>query len=176
MKSFAYCCVELYTPAHWGSFMHSFIALFLVTASQAATYTHLRLAPPPPQLLGKNSKLECRYLSNEVFGLLFERGDGDTVRGSLISSNVNEGDATAFTAEIKVRNQAGVFLFHQSRAGKYGRIYEIEIFSAPDPRIDNKLMGRAMMTSALYTPQPDGTEKEELYPDQSNRMACQSIR
>lgn len=126
-------------------------------------------------VLAKNSKLDCRYASDDNFGFLFERGETNDIRVSLITNNVNEGDKSAFVAVIKNEAHIGFHLYHYSRKGDFGTFIEFELRNQRNPRLGYRFSGLAMMVSAIYSKDENGNEKEELYPDFSRTIACQIL-
>lgn len=129
------------------------------------------LAQPSP-ILEKNSKYECRYLSNNAFGFLFERGNDDAIHVSLITNNINEGAKSAFDAVIKATAPIGLYVYHFKRSEKFGRYMEFELRNERQAGLGNKFPGIAMITGAMYTKDKDGKEVEKLYPELNKRMSC----
>ena len=123
-------------------------------------------------ILGPNSALECRYVSDESFGFLLERGNGEKIRVSVITNGRNEGSVSAFEVGIRAHAATGLHLYLFERSGKFGKYVEFELRNQVEPLLNYRFPAMFMQVSALYEAGKDGAEQENLYPDASKRLAC----
>ncbi|MGZ3693586.1 MAG: hypothetical protein ACXWQO_05310 [Bdellovibrionota bacterium] len=126
-------------------------------------------------ILRPNSKLECRYLSNDAFGFLLERGSDDKIHVSAITNGVNEGEKSALVVGIKAKEAIGLHLYLYERTGQYGKYVEFELLNHVSSFMNYQLPGTFMQVSAMYVPGEDGKEVENLYPDVMKRMGCRIL-
>lgn len=127
------------------------------------------------EILKKNSQYECRFIVDDSYGILFTRGDGDTIRVNMITAGVNEGEKSAFDLAIKKKAYLGYYLYAHIRDERFGRYVEVELRNQRMPRLHYNFSGMFMQTSAMYSKKQDGSEEEKLYPDGSHRMSCRNL-
>lgn len=151
-----------------------FLSLFSIVAIAADDRLEVRDSQYYA-ILEPNSRLDCRYVIDDSFGFLFERGSDATIHVSLITNGQNEGSGSAFTAEIKTKALIGLHLYHFDRNGHVGRYLEFELRNQRNPRLNYRFSGRAMQVSSIFEKNADGTEKETLYPDNSRAISCEIL-
>lgn len=157
--------------------MHRFLlfALAVISLSPSAQAKLEIHNPHHYDILKPNSSLECRFVADNSFGYLFERGGDDRIQVSLITNGVNEGSKSAFTVAIKAQEAIGLHLYLYERTGQFGRFVEFELRNQRDSFLKYDFPGLAMQVSAMYEPDGKGGEKENLYPDLMKRMACRIL-
>jgi len=125
-------------------------------------------------VLPKGSKVLCKFMRDESFGVQLERGDGDEVKVTLITNGVNEGDKSSYQVTIKKNAHDSMVLRHQSRQGDIGTFREITILKRRSYEYRYELPGMLSSMSAIYSKDAEGKEKEDLYPDGSFRASCEA--
>lgn len=146
-------------------------ALLSVFAAPAAHSLDLTV-PGAEEILAEGKPLDCRYVSDDTFGFQFTRLNENDVKVELITNNKVEPESSSFVAIIKNRAVIGYHLYFFKREGRFGTYREFELRNERKSYLGNRFAGLAMQVSALYQTQPDGSEKETLYPDFSKTMAC----
>lgn len=148
-----------------------FFALLALFAAPSAQSLDLHL-PGAEEILSLGKPLDCRYVSDDTFGFQFTRLNENDVKVELITNNEIEPESSSFVAVIKNRAVIGYHLYFYRREGKFGTYREFELRNERKSYLGNRFAGLAMQVSAMYQTQPDGTEKETLYPDFSKTLAC----